>query len=111
MQYGSTLKPSRISLRGRFDQADRIGLQRVVVADQFELDPLGLEDFARHMRGGHRFVDGLAARRIRQQRDAVALEHVEEAGFAVRSIWRRSATVTMPGLAASIESDSDCSDG
>jgi hypothetical protein len=26
-------------------------------------------------------------------------------------IWRRSATVIMPGFAASIESDSDCSDG
>ncbi|MDR8822028.1 hypothetical protein FEQ05_05772 [Burkholderia pseudomultivorans] len=26
-------------------------------------------------------------------------------------IWRRSATVTMPGRDAAIESDSDCSDG
>jgi hypothetical protein len=25
--------------------------------------------------------------------------------------WRRSATVTMPGFAASMESESDCSDG
>ena len=36
--------------RGRgLDQAEQVGLQRVVIGDHFELDPIGAEQLARHL--------------------------------------------------------------
>ena len=46
-----------------------VGLQRVVVADELEFDPIGFKHFARHLRRRYRFLHALAACCVRQHRD------------------------------------------
>ena len=43
------------------DGRERVGLQRVVVADHFELDPRGAENLARHLRQRDRLLCAVAA--------------------------------------------------
>jgi len=50
----------------RFDELEYIRLQRVVVADEFEFDPIGFKHFARHLRRRYRFLHALAACGVRQ---------------------------------------------
>ena len=54
----------------RFHKAERVGLQCVMVADDFELDPVGAEDFPRHFCRGDSFAGRVTARRVRQNSDA-----------------------------------------
>ena len=52
----------------RFDELEYIRLQRVIIADEFELDPIGIKHFARHLRSGHGFLHTLTACGIGQHR-------------------------------------------
>ncbi len=52
-----------------FDEADHVGLQRVIVGDHFELDPGRAEQFARELRRGHGLAHAAAARGVRQHGD------------------------------------------
>jgi hypothetical protein len=63
---------------GRLDQAEDVGLQGVVVADHFELDPFGVEQLARHVGGGDRFLHRVATRRVRQHAQARLLDQRPE---------------------------------
>ena len=65
--------------RGRFDQAEQVGLQRVVVADHLELDPVRAEQLARHLRGGDRLLGRAAAGRVGHDAQAERLDQLEEA--------------------------------
>ncbi|GCC43865.1 hypothetical protein chiPu_0027953, partial [Chiloscyllium punctatum] len=55
---------------GGLDQADDVGLQRVVVGDHLELDPGRAEQFARELGSGDRLAHAAAARGVRQHGDA-----------------------------------------
>ena len=70
------------------DQPEGIGLQGVVVADHLELDPVGGEQLACHLRGGDRFFGRAAARRVWQDTHPETLDEVEEAlaGCAARHL-------------------------
>ena len=50
----------------RFDEPEHVGLQRVVVGDHLKLDPIRLEQLARHLRRRDRLARRVAAGRIRQ---------------------------------------------
>ena len=50
----------------RLDQPERVRLQRIGVADHFQLDPGSIEQLARHLCRGHRLARRIAARRVRQ---------------------------------------------
>ena len=63
---GKHLKAVLDQDRGGFDQADHVGLQRVVVGDHFELDPGRAEQFARELCGGHGLAHAAAAGGVRQ---------------------------------------------
>ena len=52
----------------RLDQLEHVGLQRVIIADKFELNPIGIKHFARHLRSGHSFLYALTACGIGQHR-------------------------------------------
>ena len=65
-------------LLGRLQQRGRVGQQRALVADHLELDPARLERLAGELRGEHRVARGEAAGGVRQQRDARAVEHVDD---------------------------------
>ena len=83
---GEDLEALRGQLAGRFDEAEDFGLERVVVGDDLEFDPRRAENFARHQRGGDRFLGGVAAGRIGQHGDAEIADHFQEplAGAAAR---------------------------
>ena len=49
-------------------QIHRVGLQCVVVADEFEFDPIGLKHLSGHLRGGDHFLHAVAARGVGQER-------------------------------------------
>ena len=65
-------------LLGGEQQLGRVGQQRALVADDLELDPVGLERLAGEPRGQHRVARGEAAGGVRQQLDAGRVEHVDE---------------------------------
>ena len=48
-------------MRRGFDQTDDVGLQGLVVADDFQLDPGRVEQLARKLRRRHRFAYAAAA--------------------------------------------------
>ena len=52
----------------RFDKLKHVRLQRVIIADKFELDPVGIKHFARHLRSSHGFLHTLATCGIGQHR-------------------------------------------
>ena len=54
----------------RFNELEHIGLQSIVIADKFELDPVGIKHFARHLRSSHGFLHTLTACGIGQHRHA-----------------------------------------
>ena len=58
----------------RFDELEDVGLQRVVIADKFEFDPIGFKYFPRHLRRRYRFLHALAACCVRQHGDAAFLQ-------------------------------------
>jgi hypothetical protein len=62
-----------------FHQLQRIGLQGVVVADEFELDPVGLKDFARHLCCGDGLLRTVAASGVGQDRYAAVPEQLPKA--------------------------------
>ena len=65
-------------LLGRQQQLGRVGQQRALVADDLELDPVGLERLAGQLRGEHGVAGRVAAGGVGQQLDAAVLEHVDE---------------------------------
>ena len=80
-------------LGSSLDQTEQIGLQGVVVGDHFELDPIGAEQLARHLRGGDRFFRRAAAGGVRQHAAAELLDQSPETLTGAgpgRSSWRRS---------------------
>ena len=54
----------------RLDELEYIRLQSIVIADKFELDPIGIKHFTRHLRSGHGFLNALTACGIGQHRHA-----------------------------------------
>jgi hypothetical protein len=80
----------------RLDQAEDVGLQRVVVADDLELDPVGGKHLARHLRRQHRFGDGVAAGGVGQDPHAERPDHIQNAPpLRPPAVSRRSETVTI----------------
>ncbi len=63
---------------GGVQQLDRVGQQRVVVADHLELDPVGLERLAGEPGGGDRVARGEAAGGVRQHLAARLAEHLDD---------------------------------
>ncbi len=76
---GKDLEPLRAQGFGRFDKAEEVWLQRVVVGDDFELDPRRFEKFPRHVRRGDRFARRAAARGVRQHAHAQRADQFQEA--------------------------------
>ena len=52
--YGSTVKPSATSRSAASSSSTGVRQQRVLVTDDLELDPVGLERLAGQLRGLHR---------------------------------------------------------
>ncbi len=48
------------------------------MADHLQLDPVGLEHLPRHLRRQHRFLGGMAARRIGQDEAVEFADHLEK---------------------------------
>ena len=65
-------------LLGRQQQLGRVGQQRALVADDLELDPVGLERLAGQPRGDDGVAGREAAGGVGQQLDAAVLEDVDE---------------------------------
>ena len=80
---GKDLEPVLAEDGRGLDQAEQIGLQRVVVADHLELDPVGSEQLAGHLRGGDGLLRRAAACGVGQHAHAKLLDEVEEALAAV----------------------------
>ena len=90
--------------RGRgLDQAEQIGLQGVVIGDDFELDPVRAEQLARHVRRGDRFLGRAAAGGVGQHAAAELLDQRPEALAGARRAptSRLSETVTISAPEAS----------
>ena len=92
--YGQDDEAVVDELLGGLEQRGRVGQQRALVADDLELDPVGLERLAGELRGQHGVAGGEAAGGVGQQlarRRGRARRRSSRAGDG--SI-RRSATVT-----------------
>ena len=72
---------------GGFEQSGIVGEERLFVADDFQLDPVGEADFAPQHGGAHRVVGGVAGGRIGQDKYFRAIDVIDQ-GFlgAVRQI-------------------------
>ena len=55
-----------------------VGEKSLLVADDFELDPVGEADFAAEARGADGFVGGVAAGGVGQDEDFFAVDVIEE---------------------------------
>ena len=77
---GQHLKAFLDEVLGRAHQVQRVGLQGVVVADQFQLDPRGVEHFAGHLGGGDGFLGAVAARGIGKHGHIELAQQLPEAG-------------------------------
>ena len=93
-------------LLGGGEQLGRVGQQRALVADDLELDPVGLERLAGELGGRDRVARGEAAGGVRQQLDAGRRRARRRASRAAAGSMRRSATVTISVPLASIASAS-----
>ena len=71
-------------LLGGEQQLGRVGQQRAVVADDLELDPVGLERLAGELGRHDRVAGGEAAGGVRQQLDAALVEDVGERAARLR---------------------------
>src|SRR5262249_56343047 len=67
------------------DQAEQLRLQRVVIGDDLELDPLGAEQLACHLRGGDGFLGSVAAGRVGKNAHAKLLDQLPEALTGTRA--------------------------
>ena len=63
-----------------FEQSGVIGEESLLVADDFELDPVGKADLAAEARGTDGVVRGVATGRVRKNKHALAIDVVEQ-GF------------------------------
>ena len=78
------LKAVGDELLGGLERFERVGQERLRVAQAFELDPIGAgifqaqQDFAAHPGDAHRVGGVVAAGRVGQQRVAVEIEVVED---------------------------------
>src|SRR6185369_7204876 len=72
---------------GGFEQSGIVGEERLFVADDFQLDPVGEADFPSQHGGAHRVVGGVAGGRIGQDEYFGAIDVIDQ-GFlgAVRQI-------------------------
>ena len=77
-RVGEDLEAVGAQRLGGLHQAERIGLQRIGVTDHFELDPVGLEIFARHAGGGDGLAGGVAACRVGQNMNAERADDIPE---------------------------------
>ena len=59
---------------GGFYQLEYIRLQSVVVANQLQLNPIAFKHFARHLRGGNRFLHAQTTGGIGQNRQTQPLQ-------------------------------------
>jgi hypothetical protein len=66
-------------LAGGLHQFEGIRLQGVLIAHHFELDPMGVQQLARHMRQGDGLAGAAAAGGIGQQPDTTLAHDVDEA--------------------------------
>ena len=62
-----------------FDQSEHVGRQQILLADDFELDPAGREEFARHLRRGDRLLHRSASRGIGQHAQVLRADQLPEA--------------------------------
>ena len=78
------LKAVGHELLGRFERGDRVGQQRLLVGQHFELDPIGAgvfqaeQNLAAQPGDADRVVGVEAAGRVRQQRVAAGVDEVEQ---------------------------------
>ena len=71
---------------GGFERGLHIGIERGLVADDFELDPVGKADFAGQARGTDGFIGGVAAGRVGQQEILLRVDVVEQGFLAAIEI-------------------------
>ena len=67
---------------GGFDGRLHVGKQRLLVADDLDLHPVGEPDLATQTRGANGFVGGVAAGGVGQQEILLRIDEVEQRFFA-----------------------------
>jgi len=80
--YGRTTNPSFTNTRVASMSCSVSGNKCLLVADDFELDPVRKTDFAREPRGANRFIGGVASGGVRQDKDLFAVDVIEQRLFA-----------------------------
>ena len=83
------MKPSATRMRAASSVAGDVGEERALVADHLELHELGAEQLAAEARGGDGVLGGVAAGRVRQDREALGRDEVEQA-LALRRVELRA---------------------
>ena len=63
-----------------------VGIEGLLVADDFDLDPVGESDFAAETRGADGFVGGVAACGVGQEEIFFGIDEVEQRLFAAVEI-------------------------
>lgn len=96
----------------RFDQRKNIGLQRVVMADDLQLDPVGLKNLTGHLRRQHRFLDRVATGRVGQDAAIQLTDQLKNwPPFLPPAVSRRSEIVRISVLLARTASASTAGEG
>ena len=80
------MKPSLTRILAASSVAGAVGEERALIADDLELDHVGHAELAREAAGAHGLLGGVAARRVGQQRVALAVDRVEHVGLAGRQV-------------------------
>jgi len=83
--YGRTTKAFFDENASGFDELLRVREKSLLVADDFELDPIGETDFTRETRGADGFVGGVAGGGVRQDEDLLAID-VASSDSLLRSV-------------------------
>ncbi len=81
-RVGEDLESIRAKLARGLDQREDIRLQRVVMADNLKLHPVGREEIARHPRRQHGLFRGVAAGCVGQDMNAETADHFKELSAA-----------------------------
>ena len=80
------MNPSFASTRGGLERGLHIGIQRCLVANHFQLDPVGESDLARQARRADRVIGRIAAGGIGQKKVFVRVDVIEQRFLAAVEI-------------------------
>jgi hypothetical protein len=85
LQYGRTMKPFPTSSPGRLQELLDVRVERLALANHFELDPIGLERLPGQLGGQHGIACGRAARCVGQKSVTLA-EQIDQALRVAREV-------------------------